>query len=73
MDKLEAGDLLLCLCSTCWSDQDITDEDTVKRHYAKFEEKFFQTFEKELAKINTFYSELSEPELHRFQEDPKEA
>ncbi|CAH2311396.1 xenotropic and polytropic retrovirus receptor 1 [Pelobates cultripes] len=35
----------------------VTDEDTVKRYFAKFEEKFFQTCEKELAKINTFYSE----------------
>lgn len=34
----------------------VTDEDTVKRYYAKFEEKFFQTCEKELSKINTFYS-----------------
>lgn len=34
----------------------VTDEDTVKRYYAKFEEKFFQMCEKELAKINTFYS-----------------
>lgn len=34
----------------------VTDEDTVKRYFAKFEEKFFQTCEKELAKINTFYS-----------------
>ncbi|KAM3914895.1 solute carrier family 53 member 1 [Leptodactylus fuscus] len=36
---------------------EVTDEDTVKRYFAKFEEKFFQTCEKELAKINTFYSE----------------
>ncbi|KAM4629766.1 xenotropic and polytropic retrovirus receptor 1a [Polymixia lowei] len=36
---------------------EVTDEDTVKRYYAKFEEKFFQTCEKELLKINTFYSE----------------
>uniref|UniRef100_A0A3Q3EFU5 Xenotropic and polytropic retrovirus receptor 1a n=1 Tax=Labrus bergylta TaxID=56723 RepID=A0A3Q3EFU5_9LABR len=36
---------------------EITDEDTVKRYYAKFEERFFQTCEKELLKINTFYSE----------------
>ncbi|KAM9325605.1 solute carrier family 53 member 1 [Gastrophryne carolinensis] len=36
---------------------EVTDEDNVKRYYAKFEEKFFQTCEKELAKINTFYSE----------------
>ncbi|XP_071607475.1 solute carrier family 53 member 1 [Heliangelus exortis] len=34
-----------------------TDEDTVKRCFAKFEENFFQTCEKELAKINIFYSE----------------
>ncbi|PKU36920.1 xenotropic and polytropic retrovirus receptor 1 [Limosa lapponica baueri] len=34
-----------------------TDEDTVKRCFATFEEKFFQTCEKELAKINIFYSE----------------
>lgn len=33
-----------------------TDEDTVKRCFATFEEKFFQTCEKELAKINIFYS-----------------
>ncbi|KAG5847954.1 hypothetical protein ANANG_G00131760 [Anguilla anguilla] len=36
---------------------EVTDEDTVKRYYARFEEKFFQSCEKELAKINTFYSE----------------
>lgn len=36
---------------------EVTDEDNVKRYFAKFEEKFFQTCEKELAKINTFYSE----------------
>ena len=34
----------------------VTDDDTVKRYYAKFEERFFQTCEKELLKINTFYS-----------------
>lgn len=34
----------------------VTDEDTVKRYYAKFEERFYQTCEKELLKINTFYS-----------------
>lgn len=37
----------------CFAD---TDEDTVKRCFATFEEKFFQTCEKELAKINIFYS-----------------
>ncbi|KAG8436800.1 hypothetical protein GDO86_007763 [Hymenochirus boettgeri] len=36
---------------------EVTDEDNVKRYFAKFEEKFFQNCEKELAKINTFYSE----------------
>lgn len=36
---------------------EVTDDDTVKRYYAKFEESFFQTCEKELLKINTFYSE----------------
>uniref|UniRef100_A0A8C4QDU4 Xenotropic and polytropic retrovirus receptor 1b n=1 Tax=Eptatretus burgeri TaxID=7764 RepID=A0A8C4QDU4_EPTBU len=34
-----------------------TDEATLKRYYARMEEKFFQMCEKELSKINTFYSE----------------
>uniref|UniRef100_UPI00358F8AF2 solute carrier family 53 member 1 isoform X2 n=1 Tax=Myxine glutinosa TaxID=7769 RepID=UPI00358F8AF2 len=34
-----------------------TDEATLKRYYARVEEKFFQMCEKELSKINTFYSE----------------
>ncbi|CAM9577383.1 unnamed protein product [Lampetra planeri] len=34
-----------------------TDEATIRRYFAKVEEKFFQTCEKELSKINTFYSE----------------
>lgn len=42
----------------------VTDEDTVKRYYAKFEEKFFQMCEKELAKINTFYSGKDCSSLH---------
>ncbi|TNN55541.1 Xenotropic and polytropic retrovirus receptor 1 [Liparis tanakae] len=46
--------------------QGVTDEDTVKRYYAKFEEKFFQTCEKELAKINTFYSEKLAEAQRRF-------
>uniref|UniRef100_A0A8C9S6S4 Xenotropic and polytropic retrovirus receptor 1-like n=1 Tax=Scleropages formosus TaxID=113540 RepID=A0A8C9S6S4_SCLFO len=45
---------------------ELTDEDTVKRYYAKFEEKFFQTCEKELAKINTFYSEKLAEAQRRF-------
>uniref|UniRef100_A0A667YAH7 Xenotropic and polytropic retrovirus receptor 1b n=1 Tax=Myripristis murdjan TaxID=586833 RepID=A0A667YAH7_9TELE len=45
---------------------EVTDEDTVKRYYAKFEEKFFQTCEKELAKINTFYSEKLAEAQRRF-------
>uniref|UniRef100_A0AAY4E5F8 Xenotropic and polytropic retrovirus receptor 1 n=1 Tax=Denticeps clupeoides TaxID=299321 RepID=A0AAY4E5F8_9TELE len=44
----------------------VTDEDNVKRYYAKFEEKFFQTCEKELAKINTFYSEKLAEAQRRF-------
>lgn len=45
---------------------EVTDDDTVKRYYAKFEEKFFQTCEKELAKINTFYSEKLAEAQRRF-------
>lgn len=45
---------------------DVTDEDTVKRYYAKFEEKFFQNCEKELAKMNTFYSEKLAEAQRRF-------
>uniref|UniRef100_A0A3Q2YS14 Xenotropic and polytropic retrovirus receptor 1 homolog n=1 Tax=Hippocampus comes TaxID=109280 RepID=A0A3Q2YS14_HIPCM len=44
----------------------VTDEDTVKRYYAKFEERFFQTCEKELLKINTFYSEKLAEAQRRF-------
>uniref|UniRef100_A0A6Q2YHV2 Xenotropic and polytropic retrovirus receptor 1a n=1 Tax=Esox lucius TaxID=8010 RepID=A0A6Q2YHV2_ESOLU len=44
----------------------LTDEDTVKRYYAKFEEKFFQNCEKELLKINTFYSEKLAEAQRRF-------
>ncbi|GAA6079567.1 xenotropic and polytropic retrovirus receptor 1a, partial [Tachysurus ichikawai] len=44
----------------------VTDDDTVKRYYAKFEEKFFQTCEKELSKINTFYSEKLAEAQRRF-------
>ncbi|XP_035378086.1 xenotropic and polytropic retrovirus receptor 1a [Electrophorus electricus] len=45
---------------------EVTDEDTVKRYFAKFEEKFFQTCEKELSKINTFYSEKLAEAQRRF-------
>ncbi|KAK6308979.1 xenotropic and polytropic retrovirus receptor 1 homolog [Coregonus clupeaformis] len=45
---------------------EVTDEDTVKRYYAKFEEKFFQNCEKELLKINTFYSEKLAEGQRRF-------
>ncbi|XP_076018241.1 xenotropic and polytropic retrovirus receptor 1 homolog isoform X2 [Genypterus blacodes] len=45
---------------------EVTDDDTVKRYYAKFEETFFQTCEKELAKINTFYSEKLAEAQRRF-------
>uniref|UniRef100_A0AAQ5X7B9 Xenotropic and polytropic retrovirus receptor 1a n=1 Tax=Amphiprion ocellaris TaxID=80972 RepID=A0AAQ5X7B9_AMPOC len=53
-------------CSNICSPVAVTDEDTVKRYYAKFEEKFFQTCEKELAKINTFYSEKLAEAQRRF-------
>uniref|UniRef100_A0A3B5A225 Xenotropic and polytropic retrovirus receptor 1 n=1 Tax=Stegastes partitus TaxID=144197 RepID=A0A3B5A225_9TELE len=53
-------------CSNNCSLVAVTDEDTVKRYYAKFEEKFFQTCEKELAKINTFYSEKLAEAQRRF-------
>uniref|UniRef100_A0A673WUR3 Xenotropic and polytropic retrovirus receptor 1a n=1 Tax=Salmo trutta TaxID=8032 RepID=A0A673WUR3_SALTR len=46
--------------------QPIFYEDTVKRYYAKFEEKFFQNCEKELLKINTFYSEKLAEAQRRF-------
>ncbi|KAJ8357695.1 hypothetical protein SKAU_G00204890 [Synaphobranchus kaupii] len=45
---------------------EVMDEDTVKRYYARFEEKFFQSCEKELAKINTFYSEKLAEAQRRF-------
>ncbi|XP_060686061.1 solute carrier family 53 member 1-like [Hemiscyllium ocellatum] len=45
---------------------EVTDQDTVKRYFAKFEEKFFQCCEKELAKINTFYSEKLAEAQRRF-------
>uniref|UniRef100_H3DDI1 Xenotropic and polytropic retrovirus receptor 1a n=1 Tax=Tetraodon nigroviridis TaxID=99883 RepID=H3DDI1_TETNG len=44
----------------------VADEDTVKRYFAKFEERFFQTCEKELLKINTFYSEKLAEAQRRF-------
>jgi len=43
----------------------------VKRYYAKFEEKFFQTCEKELAKINTFYSGNGSTRSPRVAGDPR--
>ncbi|XP_043985295.1 xenotropic and polytropic retrovirus receptor 1a [Gambusia affinis] len=45
---------------------EVADEDTVKRYYAKFEERFFQICEKELLKINTFYSEKLAEAQRRF-------
>ena len=45
---------------------EVTDEDTVKRYHAKSEERFFQICEKELAKINTFYSEKLAEAQRRF-------
>ncbi|KAJ3599473.1 hypothetical protein NHX12_033434 [Muraenolepis orangiensis] len=54
------------ICGSSSSSSSVTDEDTVKRYYAKFEEKFFQTCEKELLKINTFYSEKLAEAQRRF-------
>ncbi|KAM7378744.1 hypothetical protein PAMP_004343 [Pampus punctatissimus] len=62
--KHNAAAYLLADCRSKWNE--VTDEDTVKRYYAKFEEKFFQTCEKELAKINTFYSEKLAEAQRRF-------
>ncbi|RUS73639.1 hypothetical protein EGW08_018594 [Elysia chlorotica] len=40
---------------------DVTDASTIQRYFARFQEKFFQFCDKELAKINTFFLEkLSE-------------
>ncbi|GFN77603.1 xenotropic and polytropic retrovirus receptor 1 [Plakobranchus ocellatus] len=40
---------------------DVTDASTIQRYFARFQEKFFQFSDKELAKINTFFLEkLSE-------------
>ena len=33
----------------------VTDESTIQRFFARFDEKFFQFCEKELTKINTFF------------------
>uniref|UniRef100_A0AAY4E5J2 Xenotropic and polytropic retrovirus receptor 1 n=1 Tax=Denticeps clupeoides TaxID=299321 RepID=A0AAY4E5J2_9TELE len=62
--QYEVGQLVPCPAALC--PLLITDEDNVKRYYAKFEEKFFQTCEKELAKINTFYSEKLAEAQRRF-------
>ena len=33
----------------------VTDQSTIQRYFARFDEKFFQFCDKELAKINTFF------------------
>lgn len=35
---------------------EIVDSDVLTRHFAKFDEQFFHYSDKELTKINTFYS-----------------
>lgn len=40
---------------------DQVDPDSLSRYYAKFDEKFFSFCDKELAKINTFYSGFKPP------------
>lgn len=34
----------------------VTDQSTIQRYFARFDERFFQYCDKELAKINTFFS-----------------
>uniref|UniRef100_A0A674EHW0 Xenotropic and polytropic retrovirus receptor 1a n=1 Tax=Salmo trutta TaxID=8032 RepID=A0A674EHW0_SALTR len=49
-----------------WRKQYLQYEVITPRYYAKFEEKFFQNCEKELLKINTFYSEKLAEAQRRF-------
>ncbi|XP_022180680.1 xenotropic and polytropic retrovirus receptor 1-like [Myzus persicae] len=52
------------------------DPDSLSRYYAKFDEKFFSFCDKELAKINTFYSEKLAEATRKFanlQSDLREA
>ena len=35
---------------------EVTEESAIVRYYAKFDEQFFRVCDKELAKINTFFS-----------------
>ena len=35
---------------------EVTEEEVIKRYYARFDEQFFRVCDKELAKINTFFS-----------------
>lgn len=39
---------------------EVTEQEVINRYYARFDEQFFRVCDKELAKINTFFSgELS--------------
>lgn len=37
---------------------EVTEADVITRYYARFDEQFFRVCDKELAKINTFFSGL---------------
>ncbi|XP_022106276.1 xenotropic and polytropic retrovirus receptor 1 homolog [Acanthaster planci] len=47
-------------------DPEVSGEAIVERHYAKFEETFLKLCEKELTKINTFFSEKEAEAMRRF-------
>ena len=35
---------------------EVTEQEVINRYYARFDEQFFRVSDKELAKINTFFS-----------------
>ncbi|XP_038063830.1 xenotropic and polytropic retrovirus receptor 1 homolog [Patiria miniata] len=47
-------------------DPEVAGEAMVERHFARFEEKFLKLCEKELTKINTFFSEKEAEAMRRF-------
>lgn len=57
---------LLYECKEQSPDTELTEESSIQRYYARFEEKFFAVCEKELTKVNTFYSEKLAESTRRF-------
>ncbi|XP_039267129.2 xenotropic and polytropic retrovirus receptor 1 homolog [Styela clava] len=57
---------LLYDCREESPDAEITEEATVQRYYARFEEKFFAICDKELTKVNTFYAEKLAESTRKF-------